>query len=173
MDCSGAEKRLSHVLSVSQVFMLDTQCSPKTPNNKDGFEHAQSCVLIIELPADQQANGHAQKRWTLVSLTDACFNSLTPNQMSLLVLTDILSSCHIASGFLLNPNQCLLLRSLFVSWTLSSLFAAVLQENWVRQFSDITVRFIRDRCSHAAVTCSVFIITRHHSPSEEEQTVTD
>ncbi|XP_035987291.1 brefeldin A-inhibited guanine nucleotide-exchange protein 3 isoform X1 [Fundulus heteroclitus] len=45
-----------------QVFMLDTQCSPKTPNNKDGFEHAQSCVLIIELPADQQSNGHAQKR---------------------------------------------------------------------------------------------------------------
>ncbi|XP_013879705.1 brefeldin A-inhibited guanine nucleotide-exchange protein 3 isoform X3 [Austrofundulus limnaeus] len=45
-----------------QVFMLDTQCSPKTPNNKDGFEHAQSCVLIIELPSDQQSNGHAQKR---------------------------------------------------------------------------------------------------------------
>ncbi|KAM3605772.1 uncharacterized protein V6R79_004414 [Siganus canaliculatus] len=44
-----------------QVFMLDTQCSPKTPNNKDGFEHAQSCVLIIELPTDQQSNGHAQK----------------------------------------------------------------------------------------------------------------
>lgn len=47
-----------------QVFMLDTQCSAKTPNNKDGFEHAQSCVLIIELPSDQQSNGHAQKRWT-------------------------------------------------------------------------------------------------------------
>uniref|UniRef100_A0A3P9B411 SEC7 domain-containing protein n=1 Tax=Maylandia zebra TaxID=106582 RepID=A0A3P9B411_9CICH len=45
-----------------QVFMLDTQCSPKTPNNKEGFEHAQSCVLIIELPSDQQSNGHAQKR---------------------------------------------------------------------------------------------------------------
>uniref|UniRef100_A0A1A8S0P6 KIAA1244 n=1 Tax=Nothobranchius rachovii TaxID=451742 RepID=A0A1A8S0P6_9TELE len=45
-----------------QVFMLETQCSPKTPNNKDGFEHAQSCVLIIELPSDQQSNGHAQKR---------------------------------------------------------------------------------------------------------------
>lgn len=45
-----------------QVFMLDTQCSPKTPNNKDGFEHAQSCVLIIELPSNQAANGHAQKR---------------------------------------------------------------------------------------------------------------
>uniref|UniRef100_A0A1A7XUR6 KIAA1244 n=2 Tax=Iconisemion striatum TaxID=60296 RepID=A0A1A7XUR6_9TELE len=45
-----------------QVFMLDTQCSPKTPNNKDGFEHAQSCVLIIELPSDQQSNGHTQKR---------------------------------------------------------------------------------------------------------------
>ncbi|XP_034040530.1 brefeldin A-inhibited guanine nucleotide-exchange protein 3 isoform X1 [Thalassophryne amazonica] len=45
-----------------QVFMLDTQCSPKTPNNKEGFEHAQSCVLIIELPCDQQSNGHTQKR---------------------------------------------------------------------------------------------------------------
>ncbi|XP_062851519.1 brefeldin A-inhibited guanine nucleotide-exchange protein 3-like [Trichomycterus rosablanca] len=45
-----------------QVFMLDTQCSPKTPNSKEGFEHAQSCVLIIELPADQQSNGHTQKR---------------------------------------------------------------------------------------------------------------
>lgn len=42
--------------------MLDTQCSPKTPNNKEGFEHAQSCVLIIELPSDQQSNGHTQKR---------------------------------------------------------------------------------------------------------------
>lgn len=42
--------------------MLDTQCSPKTPNNKDGFEHAQSCVLIIELPSNQAANGHTQKR---------------------------------------------------------------------------------------------------------------
>uniref|UniRef100_A0A3P8UM47 ARFGEF family member 3 n=1 Tax=Cynoglossus semilaevis TaxID=244447 RepID=A0A3P8UM47_CYNSE len=37
-----------------QVFMLDSQCSPKTPNNKDGFEHAQSCVLIIELPGQPQ-----------------------------------------------------------------------------------------------------------------------
>ncbi|XP_064411267.1 brefeldin A-inhibited guanine nucleotide-exchange protein 3 [Latimeria chalumnae] len=44
-----------------QVFMLDTQCSPKTPNNKDGFEHAQSCVLIIELPPDRKPNGHTQK----------------------------------------------------------------------------------------------------------------
>ncbi|XP_043398953.1 brefeldin A-inhibited guanine nucleotide-exchange protein 3 isoform X11 [Chelonia mydas] len=44
-----------------QVFMLDTQCSPKTPNNKEGFEHAQSCVLIIELPADKKHNGHTQK----------------------------------------------------------------------------------------------------------------
>lgn len=43
--------------------MLDTQCSPKTPSSKEGFEHAQSCVLIIELPADQQSNGHVQKRF--------------------------------------------------------------------------------------------------------------
>uniref|UniRef100_K7G532 ARFGEF family member 3 n=1 Tax=Pelodiscus sinensis TaxID=13735 RepID=K7G532_PELSI len=44
-----------------QVFMLDTQCSPKTPNNKEGFEHAQSCVLIIDLPPDKKPNGHTQK----------------------------------------------------------------------------------------------------------------
>uniref|UniRef100_A0A8C5QKI5 ARFGEF family member 3 n=1 Tax=Leptobrachium leishanense TaxID=445787 RepID=A0A8C5QKI5_9ANUR len=44
-----------------QVFMLDAQCSPKTPNNKEGFEHAQSCVLIIELPPDEKTNGHTQK----------------------------------------------------------------------------------------------------------------
>ncbi|XP_074846581.1 brefeldin A-inhibited guanine nucleotide-exchange protein 3 isoform X2 [Carettochelys insculpta] len=44
-----------------QVFMLDTQCSPKTPNNKEGFDHAQSCVLIIELPPDRKPNGHTQK----------------------------------------------------------------------------------------------------------------
>lgn len=57
------QRARSHVLFLSQVFMLDTQCSPKTPNNKEGFEHAQSCVLIIELPSDHQSNGHAQKRW--------------------------------------------------------------------------------------------------------------
>ncbi|TSN48462.1 Brefeldin A-inhibited guanine nucleotide-exchange protein 3 [Bagarius yarrelli] len=51
-----------------QVFMLDTQCSPKTPSSKEGFEHAQSCVLIIELPSDQQSNGHFQKRTIVVSL---------------------------------------------------------------------------------------------------------
>ncbi|KAG8444423.1 hypothetical protein GDO86_009561 [Hymenochirus boettgeri] len=44
-----------------QVFMLDAQCSPKTPNNKEGFEHAQSCVLIIELPPEEKQNGHTQK----------------------------------------------------------------------------------------------------------------
>lgn len=54
----------SSAIFVSQVFMLDTQCSPKTPNNKDGFEHAQSCVLIIELPSDQPSSGLAHKRWT-------------------------------------------------------------------------------------------------------------
>uniref|UniRef100_A0A8D0HA53 ARFGEF family member 3 n=1 Tax=Sphenodon punctatus TaxID=8508 RepID=A0A8D0HA53_SPHPU len=44
-----------------QVFMLDSQCSPKTPSNKEGFEHAQSCVLVIELPPDKKPNGHTQK----------------------------------------------------------------------------------------------------------------
>ncbi|XP_072369603.1 brefeldin A-inhibited guanine nucleotide-exchange protein 3 [Scyliorhinus torazame] len=44
-----------------QVFLLDTQCSAKTPNNREGFEHAQSCVLIIELPPDEKPNGHTQK----------------------------------------------------------------------------------------------------------------
>lgn len=42
--------------------MLDGQCSPKTPSNKDGFEHAQSCVLIIEPPLERHANGRAHNR---------------------------------------------------------------------------------------------------------------
>ncbi|KAK4824142.1 hypothetical protein QYF61_011220 [Mycteria americana] len=46
-----------------QVFMLETQCSPKTPSNKEGFEHAQSCVLIIDLPPDKKPNGHTQRRY--------------------------------------------------------------------------------------------------------------
>lgn len=58
--------RVSHrwktLPSLLQVFMLDTQCSPKTPSSKDGFEHAQSCLLIIEVPCSQAANGHPQKR---------------------------------------------------------------------------------------------------------------
>uniref|UniRef100_A0A8V0XLZ8 ARFGEF family member 3 n=1 Tax=Gallus gallus TaxID=9031 RepID=A0A8V0XLZ8_CHICK len=44
-----------------QVFMLETQCSPKTPSNKEGFEHAQSCVLVIDLPPDKKPNGHTQR----------------------------------------------------------------------------------------------------------------
>ncbi|KAJ7400777.1 Brefeldin A-inhibited guanine nucleotide-exchange protein 3 [Pitangus sulphuratus] len=51
-----------------QVFMLETQCSPKTPSNKEGFEHAQSCVLIIDLPPDKKPNGHSQRRTIVVSL---------------------------------------------------------------------------------------------------------
>ncbi|XP_062286436.1 LOW QUALITY PROTEIN: brefeldin A-inhibited guanine nucleotide-exchange protein 3 [Scomber scombrus] len=69
-----------------QVFMLDTQCSPKTPNNKEGFEHAQSCVLIIELPSDQQSNGHAQKRIPFRTIVV----SLLSHQVLLQNLYDIL-----------------------------------------------------------------------------------
>ncbi|XP_056292080.1 brefeldin A-inhibited guanine nucleotide-exchange protein 3 [Pseudoliparis swirei] len=69
-----------------QVFMMDTQCSPKTPNNKEGFEHAQSCLLIIELPADQQANGHAQKRIPFRTIVV----SLLSHQVLLQNLYDIL-----------------------------------------------------------------------------------
>uniref|UniRef100_A0A3B4ETR2 ARFGEF family member 3 n=1 Tax=Pundamilia nyererei TaxID=303518 RepID=A0A3B4ETR2_9CICH len=69
-----------------QVFMLDTQCSPKTPNNKEGFEHAQSCVLIIELPSDQQSNGHAQKRIPFRTIVV----SLLSHQVLLQNLSDIL-----------------------------------------------------------------------------------
>ncbi|TDH01612.1 hypothetical protein EPR50_G00182020 [Perca flavescens] len=69
-----------------QVFMLDTQCSPKTPNNKEGFEHAQSCVLIIELPTDQQANGHTQKRIPFRTIVV----SLLSHQVLLQNLYDIL-----------------------------------------------------------------------------------
>uniref|UniRef100_A0A672LT36 ARFGEF family member 3 n=1 Tax=Sinocyclocheilus grahami TaxID=75366 RepID=A0A672LT36_SINGR len=69
-----------------QVFMLDTQCSPKTPSSKDGFEHAQSCVLIIELPADQHSNGQAQKRIPFRTLVV----SLLSHQVLLQNLYDIL-----------------------------------------------------------------------------------
>ncbi|XP_053476550.1 brefeldin A-inhibited guanine nucleotide-exchange protein 3 isoform X5 [Ictalurus furcatus] len=69
-----------------QVFMLDTQCSPKTPSSKEGFEHAQSCVLIIELPADQQSNGHVQKRIPFRTIVV----SLLSHQVLLQNLYDIL-----------------------------------------------------------------------------------
>ncbi|XP_028982911.1 brefeldin A-inhibited guanine nucleotide-exchange protein 3 [Betta splendens] len=72
-----------------QVFMLDTQCSPKTPSNKDGFEHAQSCVLIIELPSDQQSNGHAQRRKIGIPFRTIVV-SLLSHQVLLQNLSDIL-----------------------------------------------------------------------------------
>ncbi|XP_069090434.1 brefeldin A-inhibited guanine nucleotide-exchange protein 3 isoform X2 [Pleurodeles waltl] len=60
--CPNAEAEYWRIRAMAQqVFMLDTQCPPKTPNNKEGFEHAQSCVLIIELPPDEKPNGHTQK----------------------------------------------------------------------------------------------------------------
>ncbi|XP_065787344.1 brefeldin A-inhibited guanine nucleotide-exchange protein 3 isoform X2 [Muntiacus reevesi] len=66
-----------------QVFMLDTQCSPKTPNN---FDHAQSCQLIIELPPDEKPNGHAKKS---VSFREIVV-SLLSHQVLLQNLYDIL-----------------------------------------------------------------------------------
>ncbi|XP_030626425.1 brefeldin A-inhibited guanine nucleotide-exchange protein 3 [Chanos chanos] len=69
-----------------QVFMMDTQCSPKTPSSREGFEHAQSCVLIIELPSDQKANGHTQKRIPFRTIVV----SLLSHQVLLQNLYDIL-----------------------------------------------------------------------------------
>ncbi|KAM7135512.1 brefeldin A-inhibited guanine nucleotide-exchange protein 3 isoform 2-T2 [Molossus nigricans] len=66
-----------------QVFMLDTQCSPKTPNN---FDHAQSCQLIIELPLDEKPNGHTKKS---VSFREIVV-SLLSHQVLLQNLYDIL-----------------------------------------------------------------------------------
>ncbi|XP_049643955.1 brefeldin A-inhibited guanine nucleotide-exchange protein 3 [Suncus etruscus] len=66
-----------------QVFMLDTQCSPKTPNN---FDHAQSCQLIIELPPDEKPNGHTKKS---VSFREIVV-SLLSHQVLLQNLDDIL-----------------------------------------------------------------------------------
>ncbi|ELW64172.1 Brefeldin A-inhibited guanine nucleotide-exchange protein 3 [Tupaia chinensis] len=66
-----------------QVFMLDTQCSPKTPNN---FDHAQSCQLIIELPPDEKPNGHTKKS---VSFREIVV-SLLSHQVLLQNLYDIL-----------------------------------------------------------------------------------
>ncbi|XP_057703526.1 brefeldin A-inhibited guanine nucleotide-exchange protein 3 isoform X1 [Corythoichthys intestinalis] len=52
-----AEAEYRRIRAVArQVFASDGQLSPKTPNNKDGFEHAQSCVLIIEPPLDPRAD---------------------------------------------------------------------------------------------------------------------
>ncbi|XP_073929736.1 brefeldin A-inhibited guanine nucleotide-exchange protein 3 isoform X1 [Castor canadensis] len=66
-----------------QVFMLDTQSSPKTPNN---FDHAQSCQLIIELPPDEKSNGHTKKS---VSFREIVV-SLLSHQVLLQNLYDIL-----------------------------------------------------------------------------------
>uniref|UniRef100_A0A8P0SY81 ARFGEF family member 3 n=1 Tax=Canis lupus familiaris TaxID=9615 RepID=A0A8P0SY81_CANLF len=66
-----------------QVFMLDTQCSPKTPNN---FDHAQSCQLIIELPPDEKPNGHTKKS---VSFREIVV-SLLSHQVLLQNLYDVL-----------------------------------------------------------------------------------
>ncbi|KAG1941591.1 brefeldin A-inhibited guanine nucleotide-exchange protein 3 isoform X2 [Pimephales promelas] len=83
----SAEAEFMRIRAMAQqVFMLDTQCSPKTPSNKEGFEHAQSCVLIIELPADPQSNGQAQKRIPFRTLVV----SLLSHQVLLQNLYDIL-----------------------------------------------------------------------------------
>ncbi|KAK9411618.1 brefeldin A-inhibited guanine nucleotide-exchange protein 3 [Crotalus adamanteus] len=79
-----------------QVFMLDTQCSPKTPNNKEGFEHAQSCVLIIELPPDKKSNGHSQKSIPFRTIVV----SLLSHQVLLQNLYDIL-----LEEFVKGPSQ--------------------------------------------------------------------
>ncbi|KAM8859046.1 brefeldin A-inhibited guanine nucleotide-exchange protein 3 isoform 1-T1 [Spinachia spinachia] len=85
--CPSAEAEYWRIKAMAQqVFMLDTQCSPKTPNNKEGFEHAQSCVLVIELPAEQQADGHAQKRIPFRTIVV----SLLSHQVLLQNLSDIL-----------------------------------------------------------------------------------
>ncbi|XP_058163529.1 brefeldin A-inhibited guanine nucleotide-exchange protein 3 [Dasypus novemcinctus] len=66
-----------------QVFMLETQCSPKTPNT---FDHAQSCQLIIELPPDEKPNGHTKKS---VSFREIVV-SLLSHQVLLQNLYDVL-----------------------------------------------------------------------------------
>ncbi|XP_051775320.1 brefeldin A-inhibited guanine nucleotide-exchange protein 3 [Erpetoichthys calabaricus] len=82
-----AEAEYSRIRAMAQqVFMLDTQCSPKTPNSKEGFEHAQSCVLIIELPGNQKSNGHTQKRIPFRTIVV----SLLSHQVLLQNLYDIL-----------------------------------------------------------------------------------
>ncbi|KAK1170570.1 brefeldin A-inhibited guanine nucleotide-exchange protein 3-like isoform X1 [Acipenser oxyrinchus oxyrinchus] len=84
-----------------QVFMLDTQCSPKTPNSKEGFEHAQSCVLIIELPADEKTNGHTQKRIPFRTIVV----SLLSHQVLLQNLYDILLEEFVKSSFQAEPQE--------------------------------------------------------------------
>ncbi|KAK7901173.1 hypothetical protein WMY93_017942 [Mugilogobius chulae] len=88
--CPSAEAEYWRIKAMAQqVFMLDTQCSPKTPSNKEGFEHAQSCVLIIEVPEDQQANGHTHKRKIGIPFRSIVV-SLLSHQVLLQNLSDIL-----------------------------------------------------------------------------------
>uniref|UniRef100_A0A8C4JTU0 ARFGEF family member 3 n=1 Tax=Dromaius novaehollandiae TaxID=8790 RepID=A0A8C4JTU0_DRONO len=61
LACCALQDAFFATLEPVKVFMLETQCSPKTPSNKEGFEHAQSCVLIIDLPPDKKPNGHTQR----------------------------------------------------------------------------------------------------------------
>uniref|UniRef100_A0AAV2JPJ8 SEC7 domain-containing protein n=1 Tax=Knipowitschia caucasica TaxID=637954 RepID=A0AAV2JPJ8_KNICA len=85
--CPSAEAEYWRIKAMAQqVFMLDSQCSPKTPSNKEGFEHAQSCVLIIEVPAEPPLTGHAHKRIPFRSIVV----SLLSHQVLLQNLSDIL-----------------------------------------------------------------------------------
>uniref|UniRef100_S4RKN0 Mon2/Sec7/BIG1-like HDS domain-containing protein n=1 Tax=Petromyzon marinus TaxID=7757 RepID=S4RKN0_PETMA len=44
-----------------QVFLLESQCVAKTPSSKEGLEHAQSCVLIIEVLSNISAARHTKR----------------------------------------------------------------------------------------------------------------
>ncbi|XP_037127946.1 brefeldin A-inhibited guanine nucleotide-exchange protein 3 isoform X4 [Syngnathus acus] len=75
--------------TAQQVFMSDSQCLPKTPNNKDGFEHVQSCVFIIEPPFDRHADGHAHNRKVGIPFRSVVV-SLLSHQVLLQNLSDVL-----------------------------------------------------------------------------------
>ncbi|XP_061693483.1 brefeldin A-inhibited guanine nucleotide-exchange protein 3 isoform X3 [Syngnathoides biaculeatus] len=45
-----------------QVFTLDSQRPPKTPNPKDGLELAPSCLLIMEPPHERQARSSYRRK---------------------------------------------------------------------------------------------------------------
>ncbi|XP_045428532.1 brefeldin A-inhibited guanine nucleotide-exchange protein 3 isoform X4 [Pipistrellus kuhlii] len=83
LACCALQDAFSATLKPVKVFMLDTQCSPKTPNT---FDHAQSCQLIIELPPDEKPNGHTKKS---VSFREIVV-SLLSHQVLLQNLYDIL-----------------------------------------------------------------------------------
>ncbi|XP_078471542.1 LOW QUALITY PROTEIN: brefeldin A-inhibited guanine nucleotide-exchange protein 3 [Lampetra planeri] len=73
-----------------QVFLLESQCVAKTPSSKEGLEHAQSCVLIIEVLSHAGTRASLQKRIPFRSIVVRLLSHqvLLQNLLELLLLDE-------------------------------------------------------------------------------------